>query len=117
MADQEERRGYDKDAVVPSLERLRAMPHMASTVSDLLTQLEAQSHHDVLQGKDLLHRKKSGRYNMTDIPVGKPEVRWPNEGFVSSLNSKKPAYDEMNLQQWVVGQLNNALQIEDNTLL
>ena len=49
--------------------------------------------------------------------MGKPEVRWPNEGFVSSLNSKKPAYDEMNLQQWAVGQLNNALQIEDNTLL
>ena len=117
VADQEERRGYNKDAVVPSLERLRAMPHMASTVSDLLTQLEAQSHHDVLQGKGFLHRKKSGRYNTTDMPVGKPEVRWPNEGFVSSLNSKKPAYDEMNLQQWAVGQLNNALQIEDNALL
>ena len=117
VADQEERRGYDKDAVVPSLERLRAMPHVASTVSDLLTQFEAQSHHDVLQGKSFLHRKKSGRYNTTDMPVGKPEVKWPNEGFVSSLNSKKPAYDEMNLQQWAVGQLNNALQIEDNTLL
>ena len=63
VADQGERRSYDKDAVVPSLERLRAMPHVASTVSDLLTQLEAQSHHDVLQGKGFLHRKKSGRYH------------------------------------------------------
>ena len=116
-AEQEQRRGYDKDAIVPSLERLRAMPHVASTVSDLLAQFETQSHHDVLQGKGFLHRKKSGRYNITDMPVGRPEVRWPNEGFVSSSNSKKPAFDEMNLQQWAVGQLNNALQIDDNTLL
>ena len=51
------------------------------------------------------------------MPVGRPEVRWPNECFVTSSNLRKPAYDEMNLQQWAVGQLNNALQIEDNTLL
>ena len=91
------------------MERLRAIPHVASAVSDLLAQYEAQSHHEVLQGKGFLHRKKSGRYNTTDMPVGKPEVRWPNEGFVSFSNIKKPAYDEMNLQQWAVGQLNNAL--------
>ena len=117
VADHGEWQGYDKDAITPSLERLSAMPHMASTVSDLLAQYEAQSHHDVMQGKGFLHRKKSGRYNTTDMPVGKPEVRWPNEGFVSSSNTKKPAYNDMNLQQWVVGQLNNALQIEDSMLL
>ena len=117
VADQGERQGYDRDAITHSLERLRLMPHVASTVSDLLAHYEAQSHQDVIQGKGFLHRKKSGRYNTTDMPVGRPDVRWPNEGFVASSNTRKPAYDDMNLQQWAVGQLNNALQIEDNTLL
>ena len=116
-ANQGERQNYDRDTITPSLERLKSMPHVASTVSDLLANYEAQAHQDVIQGKSFLHRKKSGRYNMTDMPVGRPEVRWPNEGFVAPSNTQKPAYDDMNLQQWAVGQLNNALQIEDNTLL
>ena len=71
----------------------------------------------MIPGKPLSARRKSGRYNTTETPNTRPEGRWPNEGFVASANSRKPAYDEMNLQQWTAGQLNNVLQTQDNTLL
>ena len=66
---------------------------------------------EVIPGKPLSARRKSGRYNTTETPNSRPEGRWPNEGFVASANSRKPAYDDMNLQQWAVAQLNNVLQI------
>ena len=43
--------------------------------------------------------------------------RRPNQCLVSACHPKKPAYDELNLPQWVAGQLSNALLIEDSTLL
>ena len=83
----------------------------------MLVDYEVRVQQEVIPGNPLSARHKSGRYNTTETPKGRPEWRWPNEGFVASANSHKPAYDEMNLQQWTEDQLNNVLQIQDNTLL
>ena len=63
------------------------------------------------------NRRKSGRYNITDTPNARPEGRWPNEGFVAAANARKPAYDDLSLQQWAAGQMNNVLQIQDDILM
>ena len=63
------------------------------------------------------YRKKSGRYNITDTSVVGPQFRWPNEGLISNSHLKKPTYDDLNMAQWVLGQLNNVLLIEDNGTL
>ena len=63
------------------------------------------------------YRKRSGRYNVTDISMVGPQYRWPNEGLVSNSHVKRPAYDELSLAQWISGQLNNILLVEDNSTL
>ena len=70
-----------------------------------------------MPGKGLTNRWKSGRYNTTDTILVGPQFRWPKKGLVSASNTKRPAYDELNLQQWVAGQLSHALLVEDTTLL
>ena len=62
-------------------------------------------------------RKKSGRYNVTDTSLVSPQYRWPNEGLVVTSHFKKPAYDELNMAQWISVQLNNILLVEENTTL
>ena len=86
-------------------------------VSNLLADYDVRVQQKVIPAKPLSARHKSGSYSTTETPNTRPDGRWPNEGFVASANSCKPAYDEMNLQQWAAGQLNNVLQIQDNTLL
>ena len=54
---------------------------------------------------------------MTDNSIANPQFRWPNEGLVSNSHLKKPPYDDLNMAQWISGQLNNILLIEDNTTL
>ena len=46
-----------------------------------------------------------------------PELRWPNEGFISTSLNKKSSYNGLTLAQWVSGQLNNVTQIEDTGTL
>ena len=70
-----------------------------------------------MPGKGPNYRKKSGRYNITDTSVVGPQFRWPNEGLISNSYLKKPTYDDLNMAQWVSGQLNNILLIEDNVTL
>ena len=105
------------DAVVPGVDVLRSIPSISSAVTQLLTSYDQQAVQDALPGKGLTNRRKSGSYNTTDTTLVGPQFRWPNEGLVSASNTKRPAYDELNLQQWVAGQLSNALLIEDTTLL
>ena len=45
-----------------------------------------------------------------------PQLRWPNEGLVSTSHLKKPAYDDLSLAQWASGQLANILLVEDQAL-
>ena len=63
----------------------------------------------MIPGKRLSVRCKSGRYNTTEAPNARPEGRWPNEEFVASANACKAPYDDLSLQQWAAGQLNNVL--------
>ena len=67
-----------------------------------------------MPGKGPNHRKKSGGYNITDTSVVSPQSRWPKEGLISNSHLKKPTYDDLNMAQWVSGQLNTILLIEDN---
>ena len=105
-----------RDAIAPSIETVRSIPSISSAVSKLLAQYEEQTHQDVIPGKDLL-RKKSGRYNTTDTCTARPEVRWLNEGYVSTGATKKPSYDNLSLAQWASGQLSNILLIQDFELM
>ena len=107
----------NRDAVVPGVDVLRSIPSISSAVTQLLASYDQQAIQDILPGKGHIARWKSGRYNTTDNTLAGPHLRWPNEGLVSASNAKRPAYDELNLSQWVAGQLSNALLIEDNTLL
>ena len=103
-----------RDAIIPSVDAVRNIPSISSAVSKLLAQYEEQTHQDIVPGKDFI-RKKSGRYNTTD--TAKPELRWPNEGYVSTGATKKPSYDDLSLAQWASGQLANILLIQDFQLM
>ena len=95
---------------------LRSVPSISTAVSQLLPNYDQQADREVLQGKSTVIRKKSGRYNTTDMTSLGPQFRWPNEGLVSASHLRKPAYDDLTLAQWVSGQLANILLIEDHTL-
>ena len=113
----EQRQGYRRDAITPTIDRLRSIPEVSNVVANLLADYEARVQQEVIPGKPLSARRKSGRYNITDTPNVRPEGRWPNEDFVAAANSRKPAYDDLSLQQWAAGQLNNVLQIQDDLLM
>ena len=104
-----------RDAVAPRLDVMRSVPSISSAVSQLLARYDDQADQEGLPGKGYGVRKKSGRYNVTDNPIANPQFRWPNEGLVSNSHLKKPPYDDLSMAQWISGQLNNILLIEDNT--
>ena len=113
----EQRQGYCKDAITPSVDSLRSIPEVSNIVANLLADNETQAQQEVIPGKPLTARGKYGRYNNTETPNSRPEGRWPNEGFVAAGNARKPVYDNLSLQQWAAGQLSNALQIQDDSVL
>ena len=104
-----------RDAMAPRLDVMRSIPSISSAVSQLLARYDDQADQEALPGKGFNMRKKSGRYNVTDNPIANPQFRWPNEGLVSNSHVKKPPYDDLSMAQWISGQLNNILLIEDNT--
>ena len=106
-----------KDSVAPRLEVMRSIPSISSAVSQLLAHYDDQANQDAMPGNGPNYRKKSGRYNITDTSVVGPQFRWVNEGLISNSHLKKPTYDDLNMAQWVSGQLNNVLLIEDNVTL
>ena len=102
---------------LPGTDVLRSMPSISSAVTQLLASYDQQAVQDALPGKGHFTRRKSGRYNTTDTTLVGPKLRWPNEGLVTASLSKRPAYDELTLPQWVAGQLSNALLIDYLNLL
>ena len=107
---------FSRDAIVVGVDGLRSNPSISSVVTQLLASYGQQAVQDVLTGKGHITRQKSGRYNTTDTTLVGLQFRWPNEGLVSESHSKKPAYDELTLAQWVAGKLSNVLLIDDLTL-
>ena len=99
----------------PTLEAVRSSD-ISKAVTHLLTFYNEQAEMDVLQDKDPYVHRKSGRNNVTDTTNVKPKFKWPNEDYINS-NVKKSAYDEMNMAQWVAGQLHNISQVEDRILV
>ena len=82
----------------------------------LLSYYDDQVEMEVLQGEGTFSRRKSGRYNVTDTTNVKPEFKWPNEGYITNSSVKKPAYDDMNMAQWVAVNFhsNDSVQLFDN---
>ena len=105
------------DGIAPKPEVMRSTPSILTAVSQLLARYEEQADQEGLPGKTYSYRKRSGRYNVTDTSTVGPQYRWPNEGLVSNSHAKKPACDELSLAQWISGQLNNILLVEDNSML
>ena len=105
-----------REAIVPSVNTVRSIPSISSAVSKLLTQYEDQTRQEVIPGKDP-HRCKSGRYNVTETTSVKPELRWPNEGYIATSQYRKPACNDLSIAQWASDQLNNVLQIQDHTVM
>ena len=108
---------FSRDAIVPGVDVLRSIPSISSAVTQLLASYDQQAVQNVLPGKGHITRRKSGRYNTTDTTLVGPQFRWPNEGLISASRTKKPAYDELTLAQWISGQLSNVLLIDDPTLV
>ena len=105
------------DGIAPKLEVMRSTPSISTAVSQLLARYEEQADQEARPGKTYSYRKRSGRYNVTATSTVGPQYRWPNERLVSNSHTKKPAYDELSLAQWISGQLNNILLVEDNSML
>ena len=101
----------------PTLEAVRSSSDVSRAVTHLLAYYDEQAETEVMQGKGPFGRRKSGRYNVTDTTNVKPEFKWPNEGYITNSSAKKPAYDDMNMAQWVAGQLHNISQVDDLTLV
>ena len=104
-----------RDAVAHKVDILRSIPSISSAVSQLLASYDQQVDREVMQGKSTVIRKKSGRYNTTDTTSLGPQFRWPNEGLIAASHLKRPTYNDLNLAEWVSGQL--ILLIEDQLLL
>ena len=105
-----------RDAVAPKVDVLRSIPSISTAVSQLLASYDQQVDREMMQGKSTVNRKKSGRYNTTDTTSLGPQFRWPNEGLISASHLKRPTYDDLNMAQWVSGQLANILLVEDQVL-
>ena len=63
----EQWQGYRWDAITPTVDRLRSLPEVSNVVANLLADYEMRVQ-QVIPGKPLSARRKSGRYNTTDTP-------------------------------------------------
>ena len=70
----EQGEGYCTDTITPSVDKLRSFPEVSYVVANLLADCEAWVQQEVVPGKPLSARRKSGRYNTTETPNARPEV-------------------------------------------
>ena len=84
---------------LPSLEHLKRDNRVQAEVEKRLRHYE-----DLARDEDTgtSNKLKSGRYRMGDQQV-KKHVYWPHEFFAVGDNLKMPAYDDINVFQWVQG--------------
>ena len=101
----------------PTLEAVRSSSDVSKAGTRLLAYYDEQAEMEVMQGKGPFGRRKSGCYNVTDTTNVKPEFKWPNEGYITNSSAKKLAYDEINMAQWVAGQLHNISEVDDPMLV
>ena len=65
---------------------LRANLFVQQLVEERVTVLESRMKSELQQGNQL--RKKSGRYNVADMPHCTPHLRWPNESYLAGSQRK-----------------------------
>ena len=94
---------------IPLLDALRSRPTSTQVADHFLQGLEATVKSNITQ-KNL---RKSGRYNIHEIPSCSAQYRWPNEGINTAQGRRRLPYDELSIPQWVAGQLTNILQVCD----
>ena len=94
-------------ASTATLEALKANPFIQQLVEESVAVLESKMKSELQQGNT--QRKKSGRYNVADMPCGAPHVRWPNESCPVGINRKRTVYHDLSLSQFTVGLLANVL--------
>ena len=97
------------------LEALRVNLYIQQLVEERISVFEARMKTELSQGNSTL-RKKSERYNISDTPCVKPHLRWPNEACLTGASRKHTPYDDLTLGQYVVGFLNNALEVHNGDL-
>ena len=93
---------FDTEGILLSVQALRAMPAIKQAVSDRLMQYLQASKDEMIRGKNLSKRTKSGCYNTQELVSVEPQLRWPNEGCLAGIGNKRPSL--MNFQ------LHNLLQ-------
>ena len=94
----------------PTMDILRSNTLMQQMVEERLAVLEAKMKLEI-QG-DIHHRRKSGRYNVLDTPHVTPHLRWPNESCVIGTVRKRVTFDELSLGQFVIGFVNNVIDMQ-----
>ena len=98
----------DPPASTPiTLDSLRMNPYIQQLVEERVAVLETRMKQELQQGGS--HRKKSGRYNVSDTPLAPPHLRWPNETCLTGTARKKTPFDDLTFSQFVVGFVQNAL--------
>ena len=90
-----------------TLDSLRMNPYIQQLVEERVAVLETRMRQELQQGGS--HRKKSGRYNVSDTPLAPPHLRWPNETCLTGAARKKTPFDDLTFCQFVVGFVQNAL--------
>ena len=99
----------NRDAVVPLVDVLTSIPSISSAMTQLLASYDQQAVQDALLGEAQVNSSE-GITPLTPLWLV-PSLGGPIRGWYLPLMPKKPAYDELNLPQWVAGQLSNALYI------
>ena len=87
------------------------------SITQLPAQYKSKAKEEILQGETQSTQVKSGHYNTQDTCTADLSLLWPNEGVVGGVNKRRVTYDYLSLPQWVVGQLQNILQISDIKLM
>ena len=93
-----------------SLEALRVNLFIQHLVEERVAVLESRMKSKLQQGNQ--RRKKSGRYNIADMPHCAPHLCWPNESYLAGTQRKHTAYDDLNLGQFVAGFIANILDTQ-----
>ena len=93
-----------------SIDALRANPMIQKLVEERVAVLESRMRSELQQGTS--HRRKSGRYNIAETPHNAPHLRWPNESCFTGTQRKRTPYDDLSLGQFVVGYINNVLDVQ-----
>ena len=90
-----------------TLDTLRSNPIIQQSVEERIAVLESKMKAELQQG--IYHRRKSGRYNVSETSHAIPHLRWPNVACVIGTARKRTMFDELSLGQFVIGFVTDVL--------